>query len=1215
MSLGNEKLLLCLAPIRLWSLRPSPVLFQLPSSDSWVRIFIGLRFSRYRMEAPPLAAPICASQGAMGSLLGKMEELLVAPDGSRLPKGVKDRMLLLGGDLGVVAAYLADLWELEDPPPTAKRWMREVRELSYDIEDYIDEFCAAPRPGRRANTMARFVCRIGRVNVARLPKRLKRHQQMGKMVSQFRIYVEEAIERHGRYGLDCCDHRRRYVSFGPMLPSRPYGEEDAQLVIDGRVSEFIERLANDEDQKLKVVSVVGSSGIGKTTLAKLLYNRIGGQFDCRAFVRISRKPDMKRVFREMFFQLQRKQPPDDYKELALIDSIREYLQDRRYLIIIDDLWAASIWDLINQAFPETCLLYLNMYPEGYKICKDDVVEKWVAEGFIDQIEGRDLEKVAGSYFDELIDRRFLQPSRLNYNNEVSTCTIHDEVRDLIAYKSVEENFVLVLDFYRKDVELSDKVRRLSVYFGDIKYAKIPTNIRTSEVRSLTFFGLCKCMPSLTEFKLLRVLNLQLSGHVGDELLDLSGISELFQLRYLKIACDIRTELPSQMRGLKYLETLQMDTTLTAVPWDIIFLPCLLHLHLRFDMNLIDLMGHMTPLSELGSSSSNSSPSGGIISNLNNVRDIHLTFCALPSKHLERNMEILGSLLGRLGNLKNLTLVSSSSQKKIAASGASEVTILWDNLAPPPLLQRFEWLLHSCIFYRVPKWIGELGNLCILKIAVRELVKNSVDILRGLPALMALSLNVHRASVENIFFDKVGFSVLKYFKYNCSVPWLKFEAGAMPNLRKLKLGFSALGDLYGTAPIRIGHLLGLKEISVKIHGASVDAESALTSAVSNHPSNPRINVQLVDKIFYGDRVTKEKDHGSEEEQNAIMSANFDEYHQTQDKESSDANKQVGSIVPLPREQEHGILEHDEYAPKDPDKYKQSDIRSVSSMYPWHLKFLGALSIHGGTRLATAPRKAEDAYISYAMKGNMQDSVHMPDSSCYLSMLVLPMALDMKSHLYESFEVTLARANTWLYASQASGVPIKLMSVQSDDLLTKISRVGDTTSATVNSGLLPDLSNATLEDYQGYNTEVVKAARLWYSSIGGEMPLEITPKVGDTKLGFAISRTEEGFIYISSVLQDDNDSETPSTRSGMHNLFNRAREASKLLVISRVSNEKVLPWMISSSGAIRCFDTLSISQKLSLSRYPLCSFQLHLLMWEKPIHPAERSIHRPKMPFFF
>uniref|UniRef100_A0A0E0IR94 Protein kinase domain-containing protein n=1 Tax=Oryza nivara TaxID=4536 RepID=A0A0E0IR94_ORYNI len=937
------------------------------------------------MEAPPLAAPICASQGAMGSLLGKMEELLVAPDGSRLPKGVKDRMLLLGGDLGVVAAYLADLSELEDPPPTAKRWMREVRELSYDIEDYIDEFCAAPRPGRRANTTARFVCRIGRVKVARLPKRLKRHQQMGKMVSQFRIYVEEAIERHGRYGLDCCDHRRRYVSFGPMLPSRPYGEEDAQLVIDGRVSEFIERLANDEDQKLKVVSVVGFSGIGKTTLAKLFYNRIGGQFDCRAFVRVSRKPDMKRIFREMFYQVQRKQPPDDYKELMLIDSIREYLQDKRYLIIIDDLWAASAWDLINQAFPEviqssriviitqvedvaltcccydteyifemkpmndehstmlflqrlfgsesdcpqqfkeisnkivqicgglplattnlasllashpvilmdlclyirdslssafrtnssiegtrqvlnlsynnlphylkTCLLYLNMYPEGYKICKDDVVEKWVAEGFIDQIEGRDLKKVAGSYFDELIDRRFLQPSRLNYNNEVSTCTIHDEVRDLIAYKSLEESFVLVLDCYRKDVELSDKVRRLSVHFGDTKYAKIPTNIRTSEVRSLTFFGLCKCMPSLTEFKLLRVLNLQLSGHVGDELLDLSGISELFQLRYLKIACNIRTELPSQMRGLKYLETLQMDTTLTAVPWDIIYLPCLLHLHLPFDTNMMDLIGRMTHPSTLLSlepSSSNSLPSRGIISNLNNLRDIHLTFCTPPSKYIERNMEVLGSLLGRLGAL--------------------EVNISWEGLAPPPLLQKFEWLLDNCIFSRVPRWIEKLGNLRILKIAVRELPKNSVDILKGLSALTALSLSMHAIPVERIIFDNVGFSILKYFKFNCSsVLWLKFEAGAMPNLRKLKLGFNVLReDLHGTTPVSIGYLPSVKEISVKIHGVGSDAESVLTYTVSNHPSNPRINEKLVDWTTYCEEgrhmVIKEKDHGFQEEQN-------------------------------------------------------------------------------------------------------------------------------------------------------------------------------------------------------------------------------------------------------------------------------------------------------------------------------------------------------------
>lgn len=164
-------------------------------------------------------------------------------------------------------------------------------------------------------------------------------------------------------------------------------------------------------------------------------------------------------------------------------------------------------------------------------------------------------------------------------------------------------------------------------------------------------------------------------------------------------------------------------------------------------------------------------------------------------------------------------------------------------------------------------------------------------------------------------------------------------------------------------------------------------------------------------------------------------------------------------------------------------------------------------------------------------------------------------------------------------------------------------------------MSNLVNATLygfEDYHGVDIGVVKAARLWYSSTAGEIPLEILLQEGDTRLGFAVSRTEEGFIYISSVVDDDEDNEAPSTRSGLRDLFRRAKEASKLLIISRVSNEKVLPWMISSSGAVRCFDTISLSQKLSLHRLALHPIQLHLLMWEKPVGLAQSIIFPPKLP---
>ena len=57
----------------------------------------------------------------------------------------------------------------------------------------------------------------------------------------------------------------------------------------------------------------------------------------------------------------------------------------------------------------TCLLYLSMYPEGYTFCKDDLVKQLIAECLIGTTEGQDMKKVAESYIDELIHRRFIQP--------------------------------------------------------------------------------------------------------------------------------------------------------------------------------------------------------------------------------------------------------------------------------------------------------------------------------------------------------------------------------------------------------------------------------------------------------------------------------------------------------------------------------------------------------------------------------------------------------------------------------------------------------------------------------------------------------------------------------------------------------------------------------------------------------------------------------------
>ncbi|KAI3706364.1 hypothetical protein L6452_24048 [Arctium lappa] len=264
---------------------------------------------------------------------------------------------------------------------------------------------------------------------------------------------------------------------------------------------------------------------------------------------------------------------------------------------------------------------------------------------------------------------------------------------------------------------------------------------------------------------------------------------------------------------------------------------------------------------------------------------------------------------------------------------------------------------------------------------------------------------------------------------------------------------------------------------------------------------------------------------------------------------------------------------------------------------------ALQASRGSRMVSALAAAQlhDGYVAYPWQKKMQELLSIPNSSCFLSILFLPKASDRVPHRYNDLEDTLSRANAWHTASQASGVPILFMNIQTESLLTKIS--GEMASSTVNAGSLSDLMNLAnvslygFEDYHGVDIGVVRAVRLWFAPLGGEIAVEIKIKEGDTKLGFAIGRTEEGFIHVTSVIGDDQDS--PSTRSGLSSLYMEAKRARKLLVISRISNQKVLPWMVSPEGAIRCYDTVSLSQKLSLHRHAKVPISLHVFAWDQQV----------------
>ncbi|KAM3206099.1 hypothetical protein ACQJBY_061653 [Aegilops geniculata] len=233
-------------------------------------------------------------------------------------------------------------------------WINMVRELAHAIEDCIDRFMhrvtANPDTGRWCQAVHRV-------------KTLKARNKFAAEIQLLKKKSEDVFKLRDTYSNTSSSTSSPRWSLSSEQTDTPTAIEDdddgTQLAasipvpvgMDGPRNELLDLI--QQEQQLKVITIVGFHGMGKTLLANHVYKAIESQYEARAWVpprKLGGNWAAADVLKEILRQLRQLPLPTSGGLAQLKASIKECIGTKRFFIVVDDLQKKTHWHAIKAAF-------------------------------------------------------------------------------------------------------------------------------------------------------------------------------------------------------------------------------------------------------------------------------------------------------------------------------------------------------------------------------------------------------------------------------------------------------------------------------------------------------------------------------------------------------------------------------------------------------------------------------------------------------------------------------------------------------------------------------------------------------------------------------------------------------------------------------------------------------------------------------------------------
>ncbi|XVF37476.1 hypothetical protein REPUB_Repub20aG0011400 [Reevesia pubescens] len=230
-----------------------------------------------------------------------------------------------------------------------------------------------------------------------------------------------------------------------------------------------------------------------------------------------------------------------------------------------------------------CFAYCSIFPKDFNIQKEQLIQLWMAEGFLQQSEGSSsaaFEDIGNKYFNQLLSNSLLQDVKRDEYGCITTCKMHDLVHDLA--QSISEAEILSPEAIST---------RPNSHVTNQEVLDIGGKLWHSLFLKTYDFHIVESSKGL------RVLNF--CGAQIDSLPE-DLIGSLKHLRYLDISGTAIRRLPESITQLYLLQTLRLlrCNNLKELPNGMKNLVSLRHLHIMAASHVPGEIGCLTSLQTL-----------------------------------------------------------------------------------------------------------------------------------------------------------------------------------------------------------------------------------------------------------------------------------------------------------------------------------------------------------------------------------------------------------------------------------------------------------------------------------------------------------------------------------------------------------------------------------------------------------------------------------------